>query len=95
VSKALKLKYRDASSIEYEWASINSNTAGFSVTGKQVDVNRMPALRGLGLKDAVLICENLGLKVEIKGKGKVTNQSIVSGQSIAKGQIVTLELGLN
>jgi cell division protein FtsI (penicillin-binding protein 3) len=55
----------------------------------------MPALRGLGLKDAVLICENLGLKVEIKGKGKVTNQSIVSGQSIAKGQIVTLELGLN
>jgi cell division protein FtsI (penicillin-binding protein 3) len=89
------LKYKDASSIEYEWASINGNTAGFSVTGKQVDVTRMPALRGLGLKDAVLICENLGLKVEIKGKGKVTNQSIVSGQSIAKGQIVTLELGLN
>ncbi len=95
ISNKLKLKYKDASSIENEWASINGNRTGFALIGKQVDVNRMPALRGLGLKDAVLICENLGLKVEIKGKGKVANQSIVTGQGIAKGQIVTLELGLN
>ena len=52
----------------------------------------MPELKGMGLKDAVYICENMGLKLNVKGKGKVGVQSIVAGQQVVKGQLVELEL---
>jgi cell division protein FtsI (penicillin-binding protein 3) len=46
----------------------------------------------MGLKDAVYICENMGLRLTIRGKGKIGAQSIVAGQTINKGQLVQLEL---
>jgi cell division protein FtsI (penicillin-binding protein 3) len=52
----------------------------------------MPALNGLGLKDALYICESEGLIVKIKGTGKVIDQSITAGSPIAKGQLINLEL---
>jgi len=52
----------------------------------------MPQLKGMGLKDAINTCENLGLKVTVKGKGKVSNQSINAGQYISKGQVINIEL---
>ena len=52
----------------------------------------MPVLTGLGLKDAVYLCENLGLKINVKGKGKVEDQSIEAGSPIAKGQIINISL---
>lgn len=55
-------------------------------------MKRMPQLYGMGLKDAIYLAENLGLKVMIRGKGKVSSQSISSGQSIFKGQILNIQL---
>ncbi len=52
----------------------------------------MPQLKGMGLKDVLYLCENMGLKVNAKGKGKVTDQSIIPGQLIARGQMVNVEL---
>ena len=52
----------------------------------------MPVLAGMGLKDAVYLCENLGLKVMVSGKGKVAVQSIAAGQNISKGQIISIQL---
>ena len=52
----------------------------------------MPALNGLGLKDALFICENAGLVVKVNGVGKVSNQSIAEGSPIAKGQLIKLDL---
>lgn len=92
VAAKLKLNYKDASALENEWVSVAVNNNGIALNGKVVDASRMPALKGLGLKDAITICESMGLKVQIKGKGKVVNQSIVAGQSIAKGQLVNIEL---
>jgi len=36
--------------------------------------------------------ENMGVKVSVKGRGKVSNQSIAPGSSVAKGVAVLLEL---
>lgn len=36
--------------------------------------------------------ETFGLHVQVKGKGKVYEQSLVPGTIIAKGQNITLEL---
>jgi cell division protein FtsI (penicillin-binding protein 3) len=46
----------------------------------------------MGLKDVVYLCENMGLKVNVKGKGKVAAQSIIAGQAVAKGQLMSIEL---
>lgn len=52
----------------------------------------MPLLKGMVLKDAVYLCENIGLLVSVKGRGKVNEQSILPGQAIAKGQTIQLLL---
>jgi cell division protein FtsI (penicillin-binding protein 3) len=53
----------------------------------------VPSVAGLGLKDALELLENKGLKVTIQGKGKVTAQSIPAGTALKKGQTIYLQLG--
>lgn len=52
----------------------------------------MPKVTGMSLKDAVYVCENAGLHVNITGRGRVSGQSINIGQPIARGQVVQLNL---
>lgn len=94
VGNKLGLTVTDKTSIETDWASIYGSKKSFSINTKQLDASVMPALKGLPLKDAIQVCENMGLKVLVKGKGKVEIQSIPAGQRIAKGQIIQLELGI-
>lgn len=54
--------------------------------------NVMPDVVGLPAMDAVAILENLGLKVQTEGTGKVIRQSIKNGEKITKQQTITLEL---
>ena len=54
--------------------------------------NIMPNVKGMPVMDAIVLLENLGLKVKIVGKGKVVRQSVDKGQRFNKNQIVTLEL---
>ncbi len=55
-------------------------------------VSKVPDVTGLGLKDAVYLLENMGLKVEAKGKGKVVYQSIAQNADFHKGQSINLQL---
>jgi cell division protein FtsI (penicillin-binding protein 3) len=52
----------------------------------------MPPLQGVGLKDALAICEERGLLVTIAGQGRVQLQSLQPGVQIKRGQTVHLEL---
>ncbi|MGH2648557.1 MAG: PASTA domain-containing protein [Ginsengibacter sp.] len=54
--------------------------------------NKVPDVTGLGLKDAVYLLENMGLKVEVKGKGKVIYQSLAQNADFHKGQSINLQL---
>ncbi|ANI90340.1 peptidoglycan glycosyltransferase [Arachidicoccus ginsenosidimutans] len=77
-----------------EWATLTSDS---NATDKLVATNipegkSMPNLSGFGLKDALYVCENLGLKVNIKGVGRVVQQSLTSGAPIARGQLINLQL---
>jgi len=56
------------------------------------EVRTMPNLKGMSGMDAVSILENLGLKVEIKGNGKVKKQSISQGTELDKVSKIVLEL---
>lgn len=51
-----------------------------------------PNVIGMGLKDAVYLLENKGLKITVKGRGRVINQSIAGGTNYSKGQKISLML---
>lgn len=52
----------------------------------------MPNVNGMGLKDAMYLLGNAGLKARVKGSGKVISQSIPSGSRIGKGLVVDIML---
>lgn len=52
----------------------------------------MPNVNGMGLKDAMFLLGNAGLKARVKGSGKVTSQSIQPGSRIGRGLMVDILL---
>jgi cell division protein FtsI (penicillin-binding protein 3) len=90
----LKLPYKDSAVGGYWRAtSIKNNTAVLNTpvnatTGTYI----IPEVVGMGLKDAVYLMENKGLKVIATGRGRVLSQSMPAGTSFKKGQTVTLFL---
>ena len=66
-------------------AAMNLPQGNTSATG-------MPDVTGMGLKDAVYLLENKGLKIAVQGKGKVISQSIPPTMNFVKGQSINLFL---
>ncbi len=54
--------------------------------------NQVPDVRGMGLKDAMYLLENQGLRVRFIGRGMVKSQSIPAGLPAQKNMEVVLEL---
>jgi cell division protein FtsI (penicillin-binding protein 3) len=52
----------------------------------------MPNLKGMTAMDALYLLENLGVEVELQGRGKVTRQSLKAGNKIKENQKVALRL---
>lgn len=91
VYKTLNVSYND--SVEQnEWSNVYANNYQPVIRTNTVKEQVMPNVKGMGLKDALYLLENMGLKVTVKGKGKIVTQSIVPGTSLAKGITVILEL---
>ncbi len=92
VARELKIPFRDSSGDVQEWIDFSKKNASAVMQPKAINEKLMPQLKGMGLKDVVYLCENMGLRVNVKGKGKVSMQSIAAGQMIARGQLVNIEL---
>jgi cell division protein FtsI (penicillin-binding protein 3) len=58
----------------------------------QATKNTIPNLKGMPGMDAVALLGNLGLKVKVKGIGKVKSQSVQAGEPIIKNSTIILEL---
>ncbi|MFB1022422.1 MAG: PASTA domain-containing protein, partial [Vicingaceae bacterium] len=59
---------------------------------RSVKENLGPNVLGMGLRDAIFLLENQGLRVKINGAGMVKSQSITGGQRIVRGQEIQIEL---
>ena len=70
----------------------NNNLVLRTALGISQPVAKMPNVVGLGLKDAVYLLENLGLKVIASGRGKVIYQSLTGDADINKGQTINIHL---
>jgi len=91
VFKTMNIAYRD-SVAQNNWATVYSGN--YQPVMKAVTVRQqvMPNVRGMGLKDAIYLLENMGLKVSVRGTGKITTQSVAPGTALGKGVTVILEL---
>ena len=77
-----------------DWVLTTKLDSCVKLSNRTITENLMPNVKGMGVKDAVFILENLGLSVELQGRGTILNQSIASGSRISKGDLVVLEMSL-
>ncbi|MFN5363674.1 MAG: penicillin-binding protein [Bacteroidota bacterium] len=92
VTRTLQIAVTDSTGSWDEWADISGNFRQGLVKGRPAAENAMPALYGMGLKDALQLAETKGLIVRVAGKGKVISQSIPAGDKIIKGQLLRIQL---
>lgn len=92
IAAKLSLRYTDSTTRIDEWTSMQGKDAKMVLSKKEVVNNAMPQLKGMGLKDALYLCENMGLRLNVKGRGRVMAQSVAAGQQIVKGQVVQVDL---
>ena len=59
---------------------------------RDLEKNKMPNIKGMGLNDVLFLLENYGLKVNYSGRGSVKEQSITKGAQIRRGQNLTILL---
>ena len=55
-------------------------------------IRYMPNVIGMGARDAVYLIEKRGVKCRLKGRGKVSGQSLEAGRFIKKGEVCVLTL---
>lgn len=92
INSKLRLPFIDSTTRLDEWTEMKGKDAVVTLNRKTVGKNTIPELKGMGLKDVVYLCENMGLKVNARGKGKVAEQSIPPGQAVVKGQMINVAL---
>lgn len=76
------------------WGDSDTEVGTISLKEDLSDDGLMPDLKGYGLRDALFLLEKKGLKVKVKGVGRVMKQSVKPGRLIEKGMGVTLELSM-
>jgi len=93
----------------YKWLQISTNNnnvaqtdwvapevAQHKVTYHPVnfsDKTKVPNVINMGLKDAIVILEQAGLKVYVSGRGRVNRQVPAPGDAFTKGDLITIYLG--
>ncbi len=92
---SLQMPYTDSAGSGY-WRTMqlknNSGILNTPLISTSTSGSVTPNVVGMGLKDAVYLLENMGLKVTATGRGKVLNQSLAAGTNFRKTQNIALIL---
>ena len=91
VMSTLQWKYKDSVGA-HEWTRLYAANYEPVLNGQPVSKKNMPDVRGMGLKDALFLLENMQAKVIVRGRGKVKTQSVTPGAAFTKKQPVIIEL---
>ncbi|MDA9072134.1 penicillin-binding transpeptidase domain-containing protein, partial [bacterium] len=74
------------------WVVTSTQAKGVQLAPRVVRDNLVPNVVGMGLRDAIYLLENQGLRVKVSGAGMVKYQSLTAGERIQKGQQIQIEL---
>jgi cell division protein FtsI (penicillin-binding protein 3) len=88
---AFKLKY-EVHNTQEDWVYLRPKSDTVNVyTRNMLTRKQVPSVVGMGLKDALYVLENRGLRVRFSGYGKVVSQSLSPGAPTA-GQVIAIRL---
>lgn len=77
---------------EAKWVMTTRDDEGFVLKPRSVSETLVPNVKGMGLRDALYLLENSGLKVGVSGSGTVSKQSLQPGSRVQRGSYVSIEL---
>ncbi|MGQ7869673.1 penicillin-binding protein [Sunxiuqinia sp. sy24] len=83
----------DADDIDSELIRVKPDHDKLNAEKLAVSEGLVPDVRGMGGSDALYLLESSGLKVKMKGIGKVQKQSLKAGHRIRAGQTIYIDLG--
>lgn len=75
-----------------DWVTVTTGDSVATLTPRSIQPAHVPDVRGMGLRDALYLLENAGLRVQTKGAGTVRRQSIAPGSAINGSSSIILEL---
>lgn len=91
IYSALNVK-TDMDSQSPKWVKVSTGDQSVKIYNKKVAPIYVPDVTGMGVKDAIYLLENQGMRVVFSGSGVVKKQSIAPGEKIEKGKKIELEL---
>lgn len=77
------------------WVSAQSTPDGVLLMNREIPGTLVPNVRDMGLKDALYLLENCGMKVKADGRGTVRGQSVLPGTAIRPGMEISLEMSIS
>jgi cell division protein FtsI (penicillin-binding protein 3) len=93
LNKLMISSHQVSGSAESEWVKASNDAHSIDLIELKTNAKEVPDVRGMGLRDAIYLLENRGLKVLLEGYGTVTYQSLPPGTSInRKGTFIYLKL---
>ena len=78
--------------IRQGWGRIAGDSTGLTLRAVDDRPDRVPDVRGMGLKDALYLLESRGLRVRFSGKGAVAAQTPAAGTPCKRGETVSVTL---
>ena len=89
------LKIPAASVLQTEWATTAAQDGRVEFLPRGVVAGLVPDVRNMGLKDAVYLLEQNGLRVRFAGRGTVLAQTPEAGAAFDKGDRISLTMSIN
>ncbi len=89
----VELKHEIVASKNEDWTVLRAKSDTLNVMTRNVgNLKQVPSVVGMGLKDALYLLENRGLRVSFSGYGKVVAQSLNPGSVAYPGNIISIRL---
>lgn len=87
-----ELKVKKELSGKGDWVETKKKERAVQIKGRTWEKGQVPNVIGMGLKDALYLLEENGLKVRIQGYGSVIRQSLIPGSPAVPGGVIEIEL---
>jgi cell division protein FtsI (penicillin-binding protein 3) len=75
-----------------DWVSVSTKKDSVLLATRTIEPQTMPNVKGMGLKDALYLLENAGIKVNYEGTGVVKHQSVPPGTPFTRASTIKLIL---
>lgn len=76
-----------------EWVEAQREEDGVALKNRELKTGTIPNVKGMGATDAIYLLETSGLRVSLRGFGKVKSQSLRAGDPMRRGQNIVITLG--